>query len=562
MTLQIFWAWLSLASILFVSSLVHEDAAILAGGYMAIQQHLPVSVAATTLFCGVVCGDLLIYGLGRLARNNERIAGWVGRFSGTALSGQSGTAPSWLSKRLLWVVVGCRLTPALLFPTFAAIGWNRVPFRRFCWAVLLSACLYVPPMFLAVVYFGDALVDHLKFWGWPLLLLAVGSVWLLRNRLGAARQADLPLTDQPEIRVHAGMPPLSPQDVRVPLSEKINPILFYVPLFFQWMGLGLRYRSLTLPTAANPSIEAGGLLGESKIACMDLIGPEAKQWAAPSAAIDTLPGDIAETRRRLLAAMDRNGVSFPAVVKPDIGWRGIGVRRLNNADEIDAYLTDFPLGNRLMIQNYVPFDGEAGVFYARLPGQEKGEIFSMTFRYYPFVLGDGEHTLRQLILGNERTRWKADLHLKAHADEADRVLAKGESLRLSTVGSSRVGGLYTDSRAYVTPALTDRFDQIAKSIPEFWFGRFDVRFADIERFQAGEDFQIVEVNGAGAEAIHMWDPNFPLGEAYRALFDQQARMFAIADANRKRGFAPMTVMQLVRCQQRQQRLLKAYPDSN
>jgi len=197
-----------------------------------------------------------------------------------------------------------------------------------------------------------------------------------------------------------------------------------------------------------------------------------------------------------------------------------------------------------------------------MPGEETGRIFSLTFRYYPFLVGDGVSTLRQLILSNERSRWKADIHLAAHARHLDEVLPKGQGLRLATVGSNRVGGLYIDGCSYVTPAMTERFDQIAKSMPEFWFGRFDVRYKDIEAFQRGEDFLIVESNGAGSEAIHMWDPNFPLMEAFRTLFDQQSLMFAIAEANRRRGFAPLTPMQLISFQRRQQRLLKIYPDSN
>jgi len=60
----------------------------------------------------------------------------------------------------------------------------------------------------------------------------------------------------------------------------------------------------------------------------------------------------------------------------------------------------------------------------------------------------------------------------------------------------------------------------------------------------------------------MWDPNFPLLEAYKTLFDQQSLMFAIAAANRRRGFFPLSPRELIAYQRRQQRLLKSYPLSN
>ena len=83
-----------------------------------------------------------------------------------------------------------------------------------------------------------------------------------------------------------------------------------------------------------------------------------------------------------------------------------------------------------------------------------------------------------------------------------------------------------------------RFDAIARSMPEFHYGRFDVRFASVDTFARGEDFAIVEVNGIGGEAIDVWDPQLPVGEAYRRLLAQQRLLFLIGEQNRARGFAP------------------------
>jgi hypothetical protein len=47
--------------------------------------------------------------------------------------------------------------------------------------------------------------------------------------------------------------------------ERLPKWLICVPLALQWLWLGLRHRSLTLPTAANPRITAGGLVGEGKL---------------------------------------------------------------------------------------------------------------------------------------------------------------------------------------------------------------------------------------------------------------------------------------------------------
>ncbi len=555
MAFEVVRTWALLAAMLFLGSLVHEDGAILVGGYLVVDAHLPAAVAGLSLFGGVVFGDCAIYGLGRLARRNARLGKLLQRFCGVRVG-------PWLSKRLFWVVVGCRLTPTMLFPAFTAIGWAGVPFRRFFGAVVVSACLYVPGMLVAVLVFGTALEYRLRIWGWPVIAAGMAAMWVLRRRAGSLVEPTTPAGT--EIRAHRGMPPLKAEDLRVALAEKISPPLYYLPLVVQWLWLGLRYRSQTLPTVANPSIEAGGLLGESKYDCLRLIDSTQVNWVARSARIDTVEGigGGEQTRRLVLAAMEEAGLGYPVVAKPDIGWRGIGVRRLDDDAATDGYLAAFPLGQRLVIQEYVPLDGEAAVFYVRHPAAPRGWIFSLTFRYFPFVVGDGKATLRELILANPRTRWKAPVHLACHAAQLARVPSHAEVVRLSTVGSNRVGGLYIDGRAQITPAMTDRFESIVRSMPEFWFGRFDLRFDCVERLQAGEGFLIVEVNGAGSEAVHIWDPNMSLAQTYRTLFRQQSLMFAIADANRRRGFAPLPIRGLVACQQRQQRLLKRYPASN
>ena len=134
-------------------------------------------------------------------------------------------------------------------------------------------------------------------------------------------------------------------------------------------------------------------------------------------------------------------------------------------------------------------------------------------------------------------------------------------VRLSTVASTRVGGAYEDGSAYATPALTARVDAIAQDMGEFLVGRFDVRYRTLERLQAG-DFIIMEVNGAGSEAVHAWDPRYSIRDAYRIVFAKQRLLFRISAANRRRGRRPIGVWRLARLYLRQQRAIRRYPPSN
>lgn len=376
-----------------------------------------------------------------------------------------------------------------------------------------------------------------------------------------------PTATPPAHSVLSGMPGLEGLKARIGLAERIPPTLFYVPLALNWVRLGLLHRGMTLPTIANPRIEVGGLWGESKQTYLDMVSPAQRRWLARYVTMEVCgdTGDFARARR-LLRASD---IAFPCVAKPDIGWQGHGVQLLDGEDALRTYLGLFPPGATVMLQEAVPWEGEAGVFYVRMPGEAEGRVNSMTLRYFPRVVGDGRSRVRDLIAADPRASWKAALHLgrgKRHGGVAGRVLdsipAKGEVVRLAFVGSIRVGGLYRNADDLVTPALSRRFDEIARSMPDFYYGRFDVRFASVDRLRAGEDFRIIEINGAGSEAISAWDPEVPVPEVYSRLLDHQRLMFRIGALNRRMGWKPARMTDVLRAAAKQTNLIRRYPPSS
>lgn len=540
--------------IVFLATLVHEDSAIVSGAYLMHSQGMTMPVAMATLMSGVIAGDLGIYGLGILAARVVPLRRFV-------LTRITPSRRDWLDRNLMSTLVACRIAPGLLFPTFLTCGFLSVPFRRFALGVVSTAAIYVPIMLLMVLTAGTDVIERLGPWGWGALLLMMVAIGTLRKRFWPSRslKADevspLPFT-------HPGMPALSRAQVRVAPSEEIPVLPYYAPLVLQWLWLAMRYRSLTLPTAANPAIEAGGLLGESKAECLGLAGTVAQPFIAKWARITRMPGnDPKASLGATRAAMAAAGLTYPFIVKPDIGWRGFGVRLVADEAALMDYLASYPEGENLLLQEFLPWSGEAAIFWLRRPGQQQGEIFSLTLRYFPFVVGDGIATIRQLIETCPRMSWKAKELCAGNANRLEIVPADGECVRLAVVGSNRVAGLYIDGACHATPALAARMDSLCGDLKDFHFGRLDVRFESIEQLRDGEGFKVVEINGAGAEAVHIWDPDYPILQGYRTLFRQQALMFAIGDANRARGITPMGLRQLIACQRRQQRLLSRYPTS-
>lgn len=538
----------------FLATLIHEDTAIVSGAYLMHNQGMTLPVAMATLMSGVIAGDFGIYGLGILAARVVPLRRFV-------LGRITPARRDWLDSNLMPTLVACRIAPGLLFPTFLTCGFLSVPFRRFAMGVVSTAVIYVPLMLLAVLAIGDDVIERLGMWGWGALLLVMVAIGAVRKRIWPARA--IPLAEIPPLPpTHPGMPPLSRDQVRVAPSEEIPVIPYYTPVALQWFWLALRYRSLTLPTAANPSIEAGGLLGESKAACLSLAGITAQPFVARWAALTRHAGcDLSPTLADARCALEQAGLDYPFIVKPDIGWRGFGVRLIKDESELAGYLKDYPGGENLLLQEFLPWPGEAAIFWLRRPGQTHGEIFSLTLRYFPFVVGDGVATIRQLIETCPRMSWKAKELCAGNASRLDHIPADGECVRLAVVGSNRVAGLYINGITHATPALRARMDEICGDLREFHFGRLDVRFETIEQLRQGTGFKVVEINGAGAEAVHIWDPDYPVLQGYRTLFRQQELMFAIGAANRARGFQPMTARELIACQRRQQRLLSLYPAS-
>ena len=335
--------------------------------------------------------------------------------------------------------------------------------------------------------------------------------------------------------------------------------LFYAPVWLWIVGLMVRYRSIRLPLIANVGFPAGGLVGERKSELFArLTGPERAH----------LPGYVVVTRTseephaalpQITAQLAAAGLEYPLVAKPDIGCRGAGVQPIRGANDLARYLEDFPCGETFLLQRMVDVEGEAGVFYVRQPGASRGRIVSLTLKYFPKVTGDGHSTLRELIERDPRAGRVPQLYLARFRHQLDDVLPAGTVQRLVFSGSHSKGAIFRNGAAHIAPAMETRFDRIADAIPGFHFGRFDVRFADFAAFQRGEDFAIIEYNGAGAEMTHIWDSRMRLGEAWWTLCRQFSLLFAIGAANRKRGARPESWRAFLQQWQREKSLVSRYP---
>ena len=332
------------------------------------------------------------------------------------------------------------------------------------------------------------------------------------------------------------------------------PYLFYPPVVAYIAYLGIRFRSWTLFTAANPAIPAGGFVGESKHQILEQL-KNAAQWLPCSTLLAC--GVPSQRLAEAEEFMRRHGLQFPVVLKPDAGQRGSGVAIVRSPEQLCEYLThsSFPA----ILQEYVPGE-EYGVFYYRYPGSERGRVFSVTEKRMPVLLGDGKRTLEELILADDRAVCMSDFYLRKNSERTHEVPAAGENVQLVEIGTHCRGAIFLDGGETISPDLEAVIDRIAKTFDGFFFGRFDIRVPSRQDFMAGRNMKIVELNGVTSEATHIYDPKLSLFGAYRVLFEQWRIAFEIGDLNRTRGIRPASVADLFNATREYRRLAQSYPE--
>jgi membrane protein DedA with SNARE-associated domain len=492
------------------ATFISEDLTCFSAGLLVAAGRTDWFLAVSACFVGIALGDAGVWLLGRSAGGSAFLNRWLPEPRRAALS-------VWLDRHGGAVAFASRFMPGTRVPLLLAAGLARNGWRVLVWAVA-AALVWVPLVVLSVALFGRTTP------GWLVLTIGAGLFLALRT--------------VPAFVTGAGRARWRARVAKLWRWEFWPAWLFYLPLVPWYVVLSLRYRGLTVWTAANPGIPAGGVVGESKA---DILARLPPGWIIPTLLVPA--GEHSVRVRFVLAALAANGWGCPLVLKPDAGQRGAAVKKVHDAADVEQYLLANP--GPVLVQPYHPGPFEAGVFYYRLPGAERGHIFSITDKVFPIITGDGTSTLAELIRAHPRYRMQMDLFLARHAASADRVLADGEVFPLALAGNHCQGTMFRDGAHLLTPELEAAFDACARRFEGFFFGRFDVRYADPTEFRAGRGFAIVELNGATSESTNLYDPSWPLWRAYRTLFRQWALLFRIGAANRLRGHRPVGVWEFV-----------------
>lgn len=336
--------------------------------------------------------------------------------------------------------------------------------------------------------------------------------------------------------------------------------VMYAPVVVLWLWQSLKSLSFTVPLLANPRIPLGGMVGAPKSAILGQVqGQDLQDAVLPWCVYHRTEGRAGEQVKPVLALMAEHGLHLPVVFKPDCGCRGAGVRKISSEGEILSYMLRFPPGADLFIQQLASHPHEAGIFYVREPGDNRGRVVSVTLKHMPSVTGDGQSTLEALVAADPRTGRMQALYRDRLRHRWQDVVPAGEEVPLLFSASHCRGAVFRDARHLIMPELEVAIDKLMQQLPDFHYGRLDVKFADTQALREGRDLEIIEINGASAELIHIWDSRTPFGEAIRSLLWQYRTLFEIGRFQRRKGHRPPGLLKLLRGWHREKSVTRHFP---
>jgi hypothetical protein len=323
----------------------------------------------------------------------------------------------------------------------------------------------------------------------------------------------------------------------------------YSPVSFVWLYYAIKARAFWFFTPVNPSLVFAGFEGASKAEMYK----QMPKWCLPV----TLFIDNATPFDEVKAGIGAAGLEFPIVAKPDTGMGGVLFRVLNDESSLQQYHE--AMCENYILQTFVQLPAEFSVFHIRYPGETKGIVTGLVAKNFLQVTGDGKRTLSELVASHPIAMHKTGELKRRHAEKWNYVPAANENYILSYAGNHRVGARFINMHNKIDQQLCDVFDKISNEIGQFYFGRYDLKCTSLEDLKNGKNIQILEFNGAGAVAIHIFDCNMSYWQALKEIVKHWDHLYRIGKINNKRGVRYWTLKEgfafLKNCKRNYKRLL-------
>ncbi len=303
-------------------------------------------------------------------------------------------------------------------------------------------------------------------------------------------------------------------------------LVFYGPMIPYIIYLGIKARSLTFFTTCNPTEEFGSYFGDSKQRILEKVKSE------------YLPKNIFLRKEKdigkVLDLINQNEISFPLIVKPDRGERGVNVELIQDEKALKLYHRSTPVD--YLIQEYLNYPIELGIFFIRYPDKSKIDVPSIVAKEFLSVIGDGRSTIEELLKKKDRARFQIRRLTTKNPTYKSEILSKGKELLLEPIGNHNRGTMFIDRSDLVTTELVKAIDLATDNIKGFYYGRIDAKVLSYEKMYQGNGIKFLEINGVYAEPAHIYDPKHSLKFAYAEVKKYLDIIYEISVQNKKRGF--------------------------
>lgn len=306
--------------------------------------------------------------------------------------------------------------------------------------------------------------------------------------------------------------------------EHWNFYVLYAPISPVWIWYCLRSGSLWFFSSSNPTITFGGFEGEGKKEMYDQL-PE---HLIPRTIYIRHDLPFAEVKKEVEAA----GLTYPFIVKPDVGMKGILFRKIDTEEQLQKYHEHIPV--EYIVQALVDWPVEVSVFYYRHPDQAKGTVSGFIHKELLHVVGDGQSTLQQLVETHPRAKFRLEEMKHRHGHRFQELIPDQEIFFLSHAGNHNRGAQFTNLHNEINEKMHELFDELSHQT-SFYYGRYDIKTTSIEDLKQGKNISILEFNGCGAEPNHIYDCGMPLWKAYATLLKHWKALYQISRYNHKNG---------------------------
>ncbi len=227
-------------------------------------------------------------------------------------------------------------------------------------------------------------------------------------------------------------------------------------------------------------------------------------------------------------------IGFPFIAKPNIGMKSFGVEKIQDKEAFQEYVAWSP--SDFLVQELIPFTKEVGIFYVRKPEEEIGKITGIVSKEFLKVVGDGQRSIVELIKASPRSHFQLKALQNKFGDKLQNVLKKGEEFILVPYGSHTRGAKFVDVSDKINTDLVKTIDGVCRQIKGFHYGRLDVLYNSFEELCQGRNFSIIEINGAGGEATHIYDPKHSLFWAWKEIARHWGMLCDISMLNHQKGY--------------------------